>query len=84
MHLRLLVLRIVLAIERYFGNDDPVARKILAGHIEQQGLKPLEDESVVLLCAVSYVPRCRYSCPHELRLQQRIPSTYALSSHYPV
>lgn len=33
--------------DRYFGNNDPVARKILAGHAEQQGLKPPEDESVV-------------------------------------
>lgn len=33
--------------DRYFGHDDPVARKILAGHAEKQGLKPPEDESVV-------------------------------------
>jgi hypothetical protein len=33
--------------DRYFGNNDPVARKILAGHAENQGLKPPEDESVV-------------------------------------
>src|SRR6266849_1652665 len=33
--------------DRYFGNNDPVARKILAGHAEDQGLKPPEDESVV-------------------------------------
>jgi pre-mRNA-splicing factor RBM22/SLT11 len=33
--------------DRFFGNNDPVARKILAGHAEQQGLKPPEDESVV-------------------------------------
>ena len=33
--------------DRYFGNDDPVARKILSGHAENQGLKPPEDESVV-------------------------------------
>jgi pre-mRNA-splicing factor RBM22/SLT11 len=33
--------------DRFFGNDDPVARKILAGHAEKQGLKPPEDESVV-------------------------------------
>jgi pre-mRNA-splicing factor RBM22/SLT11 len=33
--------------DRFFGNNDPVACKILAGHAEQQGLKPPEDESVV-------------------------------------
>jgi pre-mRNA-splicing factor RBM22/SLT11 len=33
--------------DRFFGQNDPVARKILAGHAEQQGLKPPEDESVV-------------------------------------
>ena len=33
--------------DRFFGNDDPVARKILAGHAEKQGLKPPEDETVV-------------------------------------
>jgi pre-mRNA-splicing factor RBM22/SLT11 len=33
--------------DRFFGNDDPVARKILAGHAEKQGLNPPEDESVV-------------------------------------
>jgi hypothetical protein len=69
----------LLAIERYFRNNDLVARKILARHAEQQGLKPPEDESVVRpACSVI----CRYSCPHELRLQQRIPSAYTLSSHY--
>jgi len=35
--------------DRYFGNNDPVARKILSGHAEQQGLKPPEDESVMSL-----------------------------------
>jgi hypothetical protein len=33
--------------DRFFGQDDPVARKILAGHAENQGLKPPEDQSVV-------------------------------------
>jgi len=33
--------------DRFFGQNDPVARKILAGHAETQGLKPPEDESVV-------------------------------------
>lgn len=33
--------------DRYLGQNDPVARKILAGHADKQGLKPPEDESVV-------------------------------------
>jgi len=33
--------------DRFFGNNDPVAHKILAGHAEKQGLNPPEDESVV-------------------------------------
>ena len=41
--------------DRYFGNNDPVARKILAGHAEQQGLKPPEDESVVC-CVLMPLP----------------------------
>jgi hypothetical protein len=33
--------------DRFFGRSDPVARKILSGHAEKQGLTPPEDESVV-------------------------------------
>lgn len=33
--------------DRYYGNDDPVAKKIMVGHAEKQGLKPPEDETVV-------------------------------------
>jgi len=32
--------------DRYHGNNDPVARKILRGHAETQGLKPPEDTSI--------------------------------------
>lgn len=35
--------------DRYLGQNDPVARKILAGHADKQGLKPPEDESVMSL-----------------------------------
>ncbi|KAI0256942.1 pre-mRNA-splicing factor SLT11 [Lactifluus subvellereus] len=35
--------------DRFFGRNDPVARKILSGHAEKQGLKPPEDESVMSL-----------------------------------
>ena len=33
--------------DRYFGHNDPVAKKILSGHAESQGLKPPEDKSIV-------------------------------------
>jgi pre-mRNA-splicing factor RBM22/SLT11 len=32
--------------DRYHGNNDPVARKIMANHSEAQGLKPPEDENI--------------------------------------
>ncbi|KAG2078151.1 hypothetical protein BDR04DRAFT_1087876 [Suillus decipiens] len=35
--------------DRYHGNNDPVARKILANHSEAQGLKPPEDENITSL-----------------------------------
>jgi hypothetical protein len=79
--------------DRYFGNNDPVARKILAGHAENQGLKPPEDESVVstsFLQMITRVPflngtfmtRCRYSSLPCLRPQRNKPSARVLSSHY--
>jgi pre-mRNA-splicing factor RBM22/SLT11 len=33
--------------DRYHGRNDPVAKKIMSGHAESQGLKPPEDESIV-------------------------------------
>ncbi len=77
--------------DRYFGNNDPVARKILAGHAEEQGLKPPEDESVVssfyctgvLKSQLSSVTRCRYSSLPCLRPQRNKPSARVSSSHYP-
>ncbi|KAH8116837.1 pre-mRNA-splicing factor SLT11 [Phellopilus nigrolimitatus] len=35
--------------DRYYGRNDPVARKLLSGHAEAQGLKPPEDESITSL-----------------------------------
>ncbi|THH10792.1 hypothetical protein EW145_g1071 [Phellinidium pouzarii] len=32
--------------DRYHGRNDPVARKILSGHAEAQGLKPPEDQTI--------------------------------------
>ncbi|KAH7912230.1 hypothetical protein BJ138DRAFT_1084039 [Hygrophoropsis aurantiaca] len=32
--------------DRYHGTNDPVARKIMAGHADTQGLKPPEDQSI--------------------------------------
>ncbi len=34
--------------DRYYGRNDPVAKRILAGNAEAQGLKPPEDESIVI------------------------------------
>lgn len=36
--------------DRYYGRNDPVARKILSGHATSQGLTPPEDESIVSSC----------------------------------
>lgn len=33
--------------DRYYGRSDPVARKILSGYADSQGLKPPEDTSIV-------------------------------------
>lgn len=33
--------------DRYHGQNDPVARKIVANHAVAQGLKPPEDQSIV-------------------------------------
>jgi pre-mRNA-splicing factor RBM22/SLT11 len=33
--------------DRYHGRNDPVARKIMSGHAEAQGLKPPDDVAVV-------------------------------------
>lgn len=33
--------------DRYYGRNDPVAKKILAANAEAQGLKPPEDQSIV-------------------------------------
>lgn len=33
--------------DRYHGNNDPVARKILVNYATAQGLKPPEDQSIV-------------------------------------
>lgn len=33
--------------DRYYGKNDPVAKKILAGHAAEHGLAPPEDTSIV-------------------------------------
>jgi len=35
--------------DRYHGTNDPVARKILAGHATTHGMQPPEDESIMSL-----------------------------------
>ncbi|KDR73524.1 hypothetical protein GALMADRAFT_251241 [Galerina marginata CBS 339.88] len=39
--------------DRYHGRNDPVARKIMSGHAETQGLKPPEDVTVTSLFLTS-------------------------------
>ena len=38
--------------DRYYGNNDPVAKKILSTHAAGQGLKAPEDKSIVRLCII--------------------------------
>lgn len=33
--------------DRYYGKNDPVARKIMSAHADSQGLKPSDDPAVV-------------------------------------
>ncbi|KIY72035.1 pre-mRNA-splicing factor SLT11 [Cylindrobasidium torrendii FP15055 ss-10] len=42
--------------DRYYGNSDPVARKIMSSHAETKGLKPPEDETVTSLFLSSLSP----------------------------
>lgn len=35
--------------DRYYGRDDPVAKRIMAKHADSQGLKPPDDTSIVRL-----------------------------------
>ncbi|TFK76293.1 hypothetical protein BDN72DRAFT_830848 [Pluteus cervinus] len=42
--------------DRYHGRNDPVAKKILSGHAESQGLKPPEDVKITSLFLSSLSP----------------------------
>lgn len=44
--------------DRYHGQNDPVARKIMANHAVAQGLKPPEDQSIVCF---RFEPHCPLS-----------------------
>jgi pre-mRNA-splicing factor RBM22/SLT11 len=51
--------------DRFFGRNDPVARKIMVGHAEKQGLQPPEDESVVsFLLARGWLGFPTLNAPH--------------------
>ena len=39
-------------VDRYHGNNDPVAKKILREHAESKGLTAPEDQSIVSLCTL--------------------------------
>ena len=38
--------------DRYYGRNDPVAKKILQGVAESKGLKAPEDKDIVCLCGI--------------------------------
>ena len=40
--------------DRYYGHNDPVARKILSQHANNQGLAPPEDTSIVCRLRLSF------------------------------
>ena len=42
--------------DRYHGRNDPVARKIMATHADNQGLAPPEDQSIVCISTENNVP----------------------------
>jgi hypothetical protein len=57
--------------DRYYGRNDPVARKILAGHAATVGLEPPEDTSIVLvymLCFLSTETQLTLSSQYRRRL----------------
>lgn len=69
--------------DRYYGNNDPVARKILRGFADEKGLAPPEDTSIVSHCLDHLATsgefthlhsRRLYLYPHYLRQQ--------LNNHY--
>ena len=52
--------------DRYYGRNDPVAKKILVGHAEAQGLKPPEDTSIVSqMCIVRQCSSNLCTCRHQ-------------------
>jgi len=46
--------------DRYYGRNDPVAKKIMTGHATQQGLQPPEDQAIV--SSIIYYPQPPYLC----------------------
>ena len=75
--------------DRYYGRNDPVAKKIMTGFANSQGLTPPEDESIVR------VQRCLLRCRSDF-YSSRLPFSFlpylpppmskvfglALSNHY--
>ncbi|KAI5121657.1 hypothetical protein M0805_002733 [Coniferiporia weirii] len=59
--------------DRYYGRNDPVARKILAGNAEAQGLKPPEDQTITSIF-LSSLPASASEQSIRTRAAQTLPS----------
>jgi len=75
--------------DRYYGRDDPVARKILATHADSQGLAPPDDQSIVSVnfpvyydIGLIHISRRPYSCLHCQPMPQSLASARGWFSHY--
>lgn len=53
--------------DRYYGRNDPVARKIMATHADSQGLTPPDDQSIV--CALCWLLQ-------HIHVGSRLPYSY--------
>ncbi|TDL24829.1 hypothetical protein BD410DRAFT_785553 [Rickenella mellea] len=59
--------------DRYYGRNDPVAKKIMVGHADSQGLKPPEDTSITSLF-LSSLPQSATEQSVRTQVVQSIPS----------
>jgi pre-mRNA-splicing factor RBM22/SLT11 len=59
--------------DRYYGRNDPVARKIMGSHADSQGLTPPEDQSIMSLF-LSSLPASATELSVRTRVIQSLPS----------
>lgn len=76
--------------DRYHGRDDPVAKKIMSVHAENQGLKPPDDLTVVsnslhysLVIPIVLFHRHHYFSPRFLPIQRSSASAQVFSDLSP-